>query len=193
MNRKFLWYFLAIVALSFACRSISSISETKETKPEIVSNLYTNDHFEFAIPEGWKTKQEIWGDLATTEDNFYGLGLQEIITIQYPAKAGEGNAFFSVASSPLAGGADLTDRFNAAYDDAIPAIQDAEKLTFNQGTLTGQQITYRRPWGEPWWNFHDVWLEEDAIIYVLSFHTTPAGEATYAEIYKQILNSFKFR
>ena len=50
------------------------------------------------------------------DDDYYGLGLTTLITIQTPPGKGEGRAFFSIASSPLAGGVDLEGRFNMAYE-----------------------------------------------------------------------------
>jgi len=59
--------------------------------------------------------------------------------------------------------------------------------------LSGYEITYNRPWGEPWWKFQDIWLEKDNVIYVLSFHAPPTSFDTYNDVFEQILESFQFK
>ena len=61
------------------------------------------------------------------------------------------------------------------------------------GGIPGYEITYDRPWGEPWWRFCDTWLEVDGTVYVLSFHVSPNSFETYSQVYNQILESFRFK
>ena len=121
--------------------------------------------------------------------DYYGLGLTTLITIQTPPGKGEGRAFFSVASSPLAGGVDLEGRFNMAYENPMPEIKEASRQSFERNGLSGFEITYDRPWGEPWWRFHDIWLEKDAVIYMLSFQSSPYSYDNYTDQYDKILDS----
>jgi hypothetical protein len=92
----------------------------------------------------------------------------------------------------MAGGQGLESRFTQAYQMAVPEIEDASKHLFEQGELSGYEITYKRPWGEPWWQFRDIWLERNSVIYVLSFYTPPNSFETYSDTFEQILESFQF-
>lgn len=154
---------------------------------------FENETITFTIPADWQTMEEIWDRPASLEKDYKGLGVQEIVTIQYPPEQAQGRVFFVVASSPLAGGQDLESRFTQAYQTAVPKIEDASKHLFEQGELSGYEITYRRPWGEPWWQFRDIWLEKNSVIYVLSFYASPNSFETYSDTFDQILKSFQFK
>jgi len=56
--------------------------------------------------------------------------------------------------------------------------------------VDGYEMRYRRPWGEPWWQFQDIWLEKDGVIYLLSAHAY--NLETYQEALDAILESFTF-
>ena len=155
--------------------------------------IFEHEKFSFTIPSGWKTQEEVWGYPMQVDADYYGLGLASLITIQTPPGKGEGKAFFSVASSPLAGGVDLEGRFNMAYENPMPEIKDANRQVFERDGFSGFEITYDRPWGEPWWRFHDIWLEKDAVIYMLSFQSTPYSYDSYADQFDKIVDSFKFK
>lgn len=73
-------------------------------RPPAGERVYEHEAFTFVIPAGWKTTEEVWGDSASTRREYYGLGVQEVVTLQYPAGRGRGEAFFAVASAPLAEG-----------------------------------------------------------------------------------------
>lgn len=154
--------------------------------------LYEHEVFTFTIPAGWATKGEVWGSPLEPSDDFYGLGVAEVITIQHPKQKGEGKAFFSVASAPLAAGEELQSRIARTYDNAEPEVKDLTQQAFELAGASGQEIRYRRPWGEPWWLFRDVWLEKDGVVYVLSFHAAPAAFGEYADTQDAILESFAF-
>jgi hypothetical protein len=155
--------------------------------------IFEHEKFSFTIPSNWKTQEEVWGKPMPADADYYGLGLIELITIQTPPGKGEGKAFFSVSSSPLAGGVDLEGRFNMAYENPMPEIKEASRQAFERNGLSGFEITYDRPWGEPWWRFHDIWLEKDAVIYMLSFHASPYSFDNYTDQFDKILDSFKFK
>jgi hypothetical protein len=157
------------------------------------SKTFENDIFSFTIPAHWNTTEEIWNIPDSSGQEYYGLGIQEIATIQYPTIQGKGKAFFAVASSQLQDGQDLESRFNQAYQLTTPEIQEAVKQYFEQGELSGYEITYNRPWGEPWWKFRDIWLVKSNVIYVLSFHASPYSFETYNDVFDEILESFQFK
>jgi hypothetical protein len=154
---------------------------------------YKHEAFTFTIPAGWQTMEEVFGQSASSGKEYYGLGVQTLVMIQHPPGRGKGKAFFAVASSPLPEGQDLETRFTQAYQRALPEPRDVSTRRFEQGKLSGYEITYKRPWGEPWWQFRDIWLEKDGVIYVLSFHALPGSFATYSGTFEQILKSFQFK
>jgi len=156
----------------------------------IQAHTYENEMITFTIPSAWQTTEEFPYHSVSPEKGYYGLGVQELVLIQYQ---GQGKAFFAVAAAPLANGEDLETRFTQAYQMAMPEIENASQQLFEQGELSGYEITYKRPWGEPWWQFRDIWLEKDAVVYVLSFRTAPDSFDTYSDPFDQILESFRFK
>jgi hypothetical protein len=152
---------------------------------------FQGDGFSFTIPKGWKTMAEVWNQEPVTGQDYYGLGLAEQVMIQYPAQQRKGRAFFSVATARLAGGEDLESRFTRTYEGLTPEIKDPTRASFQQGDFAGYEITYSRPWGEPWWQFRDIWLEKDGMIYMLSAHASPQSFADYTDTFDQIISSFE--
>lgn len=157
------------------------------------SRTYENEAFSFTIPANWKTSEEVWNRSDLSGQDYYGLGVQEIVTIQYPTQPGKGKAFFSVAASRRQEGQDLESRIHQVYQTAMPEIKDETIRTYQLGELSGYEVIYLRPWGEPWWKFRDIWLEKGDVIYVLSFHTTPNSFDTNNETFEQILAGFQFK
>lgn len=157
--------------------------------------LFENEQFSFTIPAGWQTMEELWGEQHVAEKNYYGLGLEELMMITNARVQADGtySTYFAVASSPLAGGTDLETRFHQTYDPLIPDLRDVSQQEFDSGTLSGLEITYQRPWGEPWWQFRDIWMERNAVIYVLSFHGSQNDFETYKDDFDLILQSFNFK
>ena len=97
-----------------------------------------------------------------------------------------------MTSSPLASRVDLEGRFTSAYVDPVAEIKEISRQPYEQNGLPGFEITYDRPWGEPWWRFHDVWLEKDAVIYVLTFQAYPASFDEFSDVFGEIADSFRF-
>lgn len=176
-----------VISLSFFLASFAAGCSTI-----VKTKTFENDSFSFTIPARWKTTEEIWKSSDVSGQEYYGLGVQGVVTIQYPAIKGKGKAFFAVASSQLPEGQDLATRIAQAYQMASPEVEDADQRSFELGNLTGYEITYKRPWGEPWWKFRDIWIEKGGEIYVLSFHASPTSFDTYKDVFEQILESFQF-
>lgn len=160
--------------------------------PYADDRVYDGDGFSFTIPPQWATFEEVWDRPQPTGVDFYGLGVETLVTIQTPTKPGKGVMFFSVAGAPLADGETLPTRFQQAYAEPIPAIEDAQEETLDFNGSTAYATTYRRPWGEPWWQFRDVWLEQEDMVYVLSFHCSPGSFADNAALMEEIIGSVSF-
>ena len=199
MYQRLLFSGVILLMTILACRFSSTTDE--QTVPTSLpptekpgnDHTYETDTYRFEIPKGWQTFEEVWGRPVQHDNNYYGMALQEEISLQYPSGQGKGAAFFSVASSPLAGGADLKSRFDVAYENPVPEIREVSWQLFKLKKLAGYEITYQRPWGEPWWKFRDIWLEHNSTIYVLSWHAYPGSFDKYQEAFDQILNSFQFK
>lgn len=172
-----------------------------EEPPTIISppfespRPFENEKFSFTIPTGWQTMEELWQQPQQTGRDYYALGVEEIIMITSAREKADGpySAYFAIASSPLAGGTDLDTRFHQTYDPLIPELREVSQQKFDNDTLSGLEIAYQRPWGEPWWQFNDIWMEKDGVIYVLSFHATPNDFKQHQDDFDLILNSFKFK
>lgn len=154
---------------------------------------FEHEAFAFTIPAGWRTTEEVWGRPVSSGQEYYDLGVQEIVTVQYPPAPGKGAAFFTVASAPLVEGETLESLFRKAYEQVVPELRDVSQRPFQQGDLSGYEIAYRRPWGEPWWQFRDIWLARDGLVYVLSFRASPQTFDGYTDTFHQILKSFRFK
>lgn len=181
-----------VILLAVACDGLSDGSSGDET-PTVTregavfyakAQVYEGQGYSFTVPAGW------WLDQPGGE--YFDLRMDEVVSIHTAAKPGKSKAFFSVATAPLAGGADLEARFNQGYLDLKgSAIEEAESQPFERGNLAGFEITYKRPWGEPWWQFRDVWLEKDGVVYLLSFRAYPTSFADYTETFDTVLDSFQ--
>ncbi len=153
---------------------------------------YVNAEFIFLIPDGWQTMEELWERPMPAGRDYYGLGVEEVITITNVQEQGQMGVFFTVATSPLAGGVGLEERSILAYQNMITDILNMTRQDFLLNGLAGYEVHCNRPWGEPWWQFRDIWLENNAHVYVLSFHTAPDKLDVHASEMEQILNSFQF-
>ena len=174
----------ALVFLFSSCSILNSVSRGRS---------YDTAEFSFTIPPGWKTDEEVWTQYTFSRKEYKNLGVKEIISVLYPPRQGRGQAFFTVASSPMTDEFTLEERFLQSYQalEIMERIMDPSIHPFEQGELSGFQIYYQRFWGEPLWSFRDIWLENDRIIYVLSFQTY--NFERYSETFQEILNSFNFK
>ena len=164
----------------------SEIAPSQITTPKIPTKegLYENDVYSFIIPKGW--------GLTLSSGEHYDLGVQKNITIHNSSNAKKSVAFFTIASAALGDGETLESHFDQAYKKG-PEIENAVINPFESEALTGIDITYGRPWGEPRWIFHDVWLEKDGFVYVLTFQSYPNTFETHAQTFASILDSFTFK
>ncbi len=189
MKERIMILFGILLVVSLACNFL-----TPEPKATISTQArtYENDNFSFTIPADWQTNEEIWAKTITPGTDYLGLGVQEIISIENPPYQRQIGGVLTVASSFLASGEDFESRVTHAYV-YIHTRNNIPIRSFQRGTLTGLEITYQRPIGEPWWQFHDIWLERNGMIYLLSFHTLTGAFDNYAAIFDQILDSFQFK
>ncbi len=194
MKKPVFLLFGILLVTTLACSSLTPEPKATETiafsKP---ARPYENENFSFTIPADWGTMEEVWKYVSTPGADYYGLGVGEIISIQFPAYQGQGGTFFTVSTSPLGDGETLESRFKQAYENPVPEIENVIEQTFERGTLSGLEISYDRPWGEPWWHFHDLWLEKGGSIYVLSSLTYINQFENNKAIFDQILDSFQFK
>ena len=173
---------LVFLALTLSCSLTPAKARTSE-----------NEYFSINAPAGWEIREDVFGESTVVDQGFKGLGVQGVVFLQYPSGKGNGKAFFVVALAPQVEGEDLESRFTRVYQSTTPEIKDASQTSFEKGQLAGYEITYRRPWGEPWWEFRDVWLEHNGMVYVLSFYAAPGSLDKYSGEYQQILDSFQFK
>jgi hypothetical protein len=188
-QKKVLFGLLLLVT----CMSCTFLIPEKKADGYPETRSFENEFLSFRIPVGWGTKEEVWEQPIPLEEDFNGLGVQEIISIQYPPIQRRFGGRFTLASSSLASGEDLEARLTQAYESPYITFKNISKQQFKRGTLSGYEITYTRPIGEPWWQFHDIWLENDGFIYDLSFYTLKEGFEHYSDTFDQILDSFHFK
>lgn len=154
-------------------------------------NIFEYTAFSFTYPSNWQTMEELWGGERQNK-NYEGLGLQEIIMITSVRKKGQFGAWFAVATKALSEGESLDSVFETTYSNIKTSIRSESETT---GDLNGIPVLikdYERASGEPWWRYHDVWLEKDGTIYLLSFHCLGSIEK-YQEDLDLILNRFTLK
>ena len=135
---------------------------------------------------------EVWPNYQPQRD-YYRLGVQEVVTVTSVHKQGESGAYFTIATAPRLNGQSLEDVYRNAYVPALDTFRDVQENPVTVDGKTGFEIMYRRPWGEPWWQFRDIWVEADDMIIVLSFHALPGSFSGYQEDFEEIINGFAFK
>jgi hypothetical protein len=151
---------------------------------------YDDPNFSFQYPETWQTMTDLWGDRYQPGQEYYQLGVNEIIMVTSVKKQGESGAWFAVASAPSAGAIDLESVVRETYTPFMDALQDYAERNTTVAGIDGFEVTYKRPWGEPWWRFRDIWLVNDSVLYLLSFHAYPTSFDSFQEDFDFILNNF---
>jgi hypothetical protein len=154
------------------------------------SGIYDHVDFSFELPDQWQLMSDLWPNYQSGRD-YYRLGVTEIVMVTSVKKQGQTGAFFAVASAPKPADSSLEDLFHTTYAQISEEIQDVSENPLVLSGVPGFEIYYRRPWGEPWWQFRDIWLENNEIVYVLSFHAFDLNK--YQEEFGPILDSFVFK
>ncbi len=154
---------------------------------------YQGENFSFQYPESWQTMAELWEDRYQPGREYYQLGVNEIIMVTSVREQGGSGVWFAVASTPLAGTIDLEFVARQTYKPIMDDLQDYSESRVTIAGVDGFEVSYRRPWGEPWWQFRDIWLANNSELYVLSFHAYPSGFETYQEDMDFILSGFAFK
>lgn len=185
MKKSIYLVIIAILLVTIACQVID--------RDDQKGRVFEGDDFSFTIPRGWKTVAEVWGKPMQEDKDYYGLGVTTAITIQYPPNKGEGKVFFSVASDEMDPMQELIERVQHAYEDPVTEIKDLTLQEISINGMDGYEVIYSRPWGEPWWNFRDVWVEHNDRVYVFSYHSTPGTFADYKEVADEIIKSIEFQ
>jgi hypothetical protein len=153
------------------------------------SRTFNHAEFRFDYPSNWQTMAELWGTYELQKD-YYGLGAKELAALTSVRKKGESGVWFSVAARPLMGVA-LSELGESLYAQAVPAVAELQQSTTALAGQPAITFRYRRPWGEAWWEFYDLWVDKNGFAYLLSFHAYSL-EGHQAEI-DLILKSFSFQ
>jgi len=180
---------LAIILIAFitvSCSTLTAQPQVTETPVvETDPRPFENEQFGFTIPAGW--------GLTISSGDYYGFGLEKMVVIHNAPLLADSKTFFTVATAALPSGERLAERFKLAYQDAVPEIEEQVESQFERNGLSGPEITYKRPWGEPWWKFQDIWLEKDSVVYLLSFRASPFTFEDHLVTLDLILDSFYFK
>ncbi len=150
---------------------------------------FEHSEFRFEIPSGWQQMAELWGSYELQKD-YYKLGVEELAALTSVRKRGEFGIWFSVAKKPL-GGEALETVVQNTYSPLLSQVADFTQSTAQVAGQTAIALRYRRPWGEPWWEFYDLWVEKDGFAYLLSFHAGSLDQ--YRAEIDLIRESFSFQ
>jgi hypothetical protein len=152
------WLFLGLIL--FGCLACGPTSGTK---------TFEYSEFTFSYPSNWQPMSELWPNY-TDGKEYYQLGVEEIIQVTSVQKQGGPGAYFAVSARELPRGQDLEDLCDQAYQPYAEDLRDFAKNPVNLGGKPGYAFDYSRPWGEPWWQFRDIWVESNGTVYMFSFH-----------------------
>lgn len=150
-----------------------------------VERTFENDDFILTLPAGW--------GVSMSGGEYFDLGTTEVVTFHNQPLITDSGAFLTVSVDELEQGQSLQDRVEAAYAVQKTEIEDLAQRAYEQGGLEGIEATYRRPWGEPWWRFRDVWFEVNGSVYLLSFMASPNTFDERAGVFDAMLQSYSFK
>ncbi|MGB9521659.1 MAG: hypothetical protein ACPL6F_02775 [Anaerolineales bacterium] len=145
--------------------------------------------FVFTLPPNWKTMRELWGSYTPNKD-YYKLNIEEVESYTNVQKKGQVGLWFAIARKDFDQG-DLYAEIDRIYRQTVPDIPEYQ---INQIEIRGvlvYQAHYRRPWGEPWWEFEDYWFVRGNRLYLLSFHALKLAD--YSEEITSIIDSIKWK
>ncbi len=143
----------------------------------------------FTYPNSWQPLGEV-SESYQSGGEFLWMGIQEDLTVTSVKAEGEPGAYFSVAS------AEATDWSIDSDVDFMYAMNESDMRNYAERPITvagieGLSATYERNWQNQWTQFHDVWIRNGSLFYLLSFRADDL-ESQRAEM-EMILESFKFK
>ncbi len=142
---------------------------------------------DFDFPAGWLTFEEYWPDYHYGRA-YIDLGVTVLAGVIQPGTST--SATLAVRERPPTGA--LADLVAQTY--APIARQSFQAVAEREVTVNGQrgiEKVYRRPWGEPWYQVRDVWLETGARIYLLSCKAAPDQFDRAAPDFDLVVNSLR--
>lgn len=159
-------------------------------QPSTEPQVYDHPEFTFTYPARWRLMSELFPKHEAGKE-YYRLGVQEIVMVTSARKAGEFGVYFAVASAPLPEASDLETFTRQRYQPIMEELRNYSEQEVTLGQLSAIEVTYHRPWGEPWWQFRDLWLEKNGRVYLLSFHASSLEP--HQQEMNAILDSFSFK
>jgi hypothetical protein len=157
--------------------------------PILVTEDANQPEFTFDYPTDWQPMSDLWPNYLP-EDNYKNLGLAELVAVTSVHEQGGAGIWFVVAKRSL-NGSELKAFIDQTYAQTVPEIEGLSTSTAETGAWVGLEYRYRRPWGEPWWEFRDIWFEKEGSAYLLSFHAYDLTE--YEGAMQTVLDSFTFK
>jgi|GEM_PF-1328961 len=185
MKTPNIWIMGVILILCAGCGSTQSdlpaptqlnTPITEAIEPVTLSS-FSDENITFNIPPGW-TPMPAAGE-------YFDLGLEEHFAMQDSASKLQ---YFSIASTKLASDETIASKFSQAYTKG-PVIEELAIVPKDRGELTGIELTYQRPWGEPRWRFHDLWVEINGSIYVFSYRVYNTAFDPQSTIFEELIAS----
>lgn len=186
MKTPNIWIMGILMILCAGCGSspsdLPASTQSNTPIPEAIETAtlssFSDENIIFNIPPGWSTM--------SAEGEYFDLGLEELFAIQ---DATSTQQFFSIAASKLAEGETISSKFNQAYTKG-PALEELVVVPKDRGEFTGIELTYQRPWGEPRWRFHDLWVELNGSVYVFSYRVYNTTYNPQSTIFDDLMDGF---
>lgn len=154
---------------------------------------YQGEGFSLKYPAGWLPLDRIWETYRFREDP--DLHANEIWGVADPGSRTRWEKYTTavhVLRRQMPAGQTFKQAFDATYK-AMPepfvALHDSES------SLHGLQVlekSYKRPRGEPWYQFRDVWINKDDTIFIISCQALPQKFQDANRAFGVILSSISF-
>jgi hypothetical protein len=150
--------------------------------------LYDHEKFSFRYPDEWHTVEETWPEPGTPFDvNFQAEELGGVIGRD------EGYAACRVYEKPIPEGEELADVLEVTYAEMMTEVVDVREGSTELDGMPALEKVYKQPWGEPWYQVWDVWVEQDGTAYVVSCKTYPNSFDGVAEDFRAIMDTFHLK
>ncbi|HOJ33007.1 MAG TPA: hypothetical protein PK975_05560 [Candidatus Hydrogenedentes bacterium] len=186
-GRFFLSGFLALVLLCPLCLGAPPRGQLQDLV------TFQGDGFSLTYPSSWLPLNEIWETYQFREDPF--LHAQEIWGVADPGSRTRWEKYTTavhVLRRQMPTGQTLRDVFHATYA-AMP--ESCAVLYESESELHGLPVlekSYKRPRGESWYQFRDIWINKGGTIYIISCQVLPQGFQDANRAFSVILSSFFF-